>query len=382
MKLKRPFDKQIFDVAVGGVSALDILHPGVEDLKEAHEFLRGYGYNPESESDRKELWALHGRSVTFLKETLLGDLNEGIPEQLTDPNELKDIGYLLVLASQDEEKALQKWACAILRVMHVNVHMSHDMTDLFLEDIQKQVLKPIQSHISNTPMLGGTFLGKSSDWDHIKLHRYDVKPLKTSESSMIKLLARPNMVGLKLLDRVGVRFVTRNVFDAFRVLRFLFENHIVSFPQIIPDQSANTLYPMNLFLEVLTEMEGDEVDQNSQDIDEKLHQRLLEKEESAEYIEKDNPFSSRSYRFIKFISRRLVSVKVANGRGGEDGESELSFFFPYEVQIMDYQTYIQNISGPAAHDKYKARQKKAALKRVLGLSLQGQTDFEEKMNGD
>ena len=77
-----------------------------------------------------------------------------------------------------------------------------------------------------------------------------------------------------------------------------------------------------------------------------------------EFKEKLNIYSGESYRFIKFIGRKLIRIPTAN--------SELTFFYPLEVQIMDYQTFLHTLSGPAAHAEYKTRQKQAARLRVIG----------------
>lgn len=356
------FEKRILDSVVGGVSVLDIPRLDIHDIEKAHRFLQTYGYDLANEQDREKVWAIHRRAVTLIRENLLeGD--ESIPEVLTDPNQLRDIGYLMVYAStiDHSKNIMQKWSCAILRVMHVVVHLSNDLSRFFLDSIQEQILRPVQAHIHTDPALGGTFLRSARE--QIKLHRFDIKPIKTSDSSVIKLLAKPNLVALNLMDNVGIRFVTRTRFDAFRVIRFLVDEHLVSFPHIIPDQSSNTLYPVNIFLEVMNELKGREAEVDAESLEALLDSRLKEAEQRAEYTLKENVFSSKTYRFIKFINRRLITTKMKDG----DKEKDLSFFYPYEIQIMDYDTYINNISGPAAHDKYKERQCRAARRRIFGI---------------
>lgn len=358
------FQKRVLDTMVGGVSALDIPRLDINGLEKAHNFILSYGYDYQNRKDRERLWGIHRRAVTLLRENLIQE-EETLPEMLTDQNQLRDLGYLLIYASDDDRghNEMQKWACAILRVMHVIVHLKHDLSRSFLETIQNQVLNPIRSHIYEDPVLGGTFL-RGDGGESIKLYRFDVKPLKTSDSAVIKLLAKPNLVALNLLDTVGVRFVTRNLFDAFHVVRFLSEYNVISFPHIIPDQSANTLYPLNIFLEIMKELDGQSKEFSSGEVEEVLQKRLLEAEKRAEYKLKENTFSSKSYRFIKFINRKLVTIPTTTIEGKQ---TDLRFFYPYEIQVMDYKTHLNSISGPAAHDKYKERQKRAARRRVFGL---------------
>src|SRR6185369_11232257 len=133
---------------------------------------------------------------------------------------------------------------------------------------------------------------------------FDIKPFKDSDSAITKLLAKPDEVAFGLLDKIGVRFVTGNLFDVFRVMRFLVQNHVVSPANVIPNQSNNTLYPVNLFLDVMeglpqmAEMEG-------ADLDKLLMDRLERDIGRAKFLEKHNSFTSRDYRFIKFITRQL-----------------------------------------------------------------------------
>jgi uncharacterized protein (TIGR04562 family) len=127
---------------------------------------------------------------------------------------------------------------------------------------------------------------------------------------------------------------------------------------VIPNQSNNTLYPVNLFLDV---MEGlpRTADMPPTEIDVLLQQRMEKDSAKAKFLLKHNTFTSTDYRFIKFITRQLVRVTDPNT------QKSFSFFYPYEVQVLDYDHYLRSLSGPASHDEYKARQKARARERVL-----------------
>jgi len=186
----------------------------------------------------------------------------------------------------------------------------------------------------------------------ISLHKFDVKPFKRTSSSVIKLLSKKNAVAINLLDRLGIRLVTKNIFDAFRVIDYLLKENIVSFPNVMPEQSHNNLYPLNILLEVAKTHAGDE------NINQILQEKLVGEEYRAEFKVKENAFSSSDYKFMKFISRQLIEVEL--------GGRVIHFFFPYEIQVLDYETFIGNLSGPQAHNEYKKRQKAAARLRVFG----------------
>lgn len=360
------FNPQMLDCVVGGVSTLDIPRLSVHTAEEARQFILAYGYDLNEFASQDELWATHRRAIALIKEQLL-DEGEQIPERLLDQHQLKDLSQLLILASSREprDRELQRWACAILRVMHVYVHLRNDLFSAFRDEIQAQILKPLQDAIMHDETTGTSVLGPAVDGG-IELAKFEIKPFKTTASSVIKLLARPEKVALTLLDKLGVRFVTRTTYDSFRVIRFLVDQHILSYPHIIPDQSNNTLYPVNLFLEVMEELKARPQHEFAQDEIQKALKTRLEREHArAEYRERANEFSGPEHRFIKFINRKLITVSV----GPTETQRAFRFFYPFEIQVMDYETYVRNHSGPAAHDEYKNRQRKRARARVLGAEV-------------
>lgn len=360
------FSRQTLDCVVGGRSALDLSRLEIRNREEAREFIQTYGYNPDDPSDLAELWSMHRRAIAMIREQLL-DPGEELPSILHDPTMLEEIGDLLLHASNRAPGTahVQRWACAILKVMHVYVHLRNDLFSAFRDQIQSQILKPLEGVIVSKEEAG-----EKKTWvaakEPVELMVFEVKPFKTTASSVIKLLARPERVALTLLDKLGVRFVTKSVFDSFRVIRFLLDAHIVSFPHIIPDQSANTLYPLNLFLEAMEELEHSQAGAGSIP-DEVVGQWLRKSFEAhatrAEFKEKLNEFSGPDHRFIKFINRKLITVPI----GSEGQMRPFRFFYPFEIQIMDEATWRAQMSGPTAHDAYKDRQRRRARERVLGF---------------
>lgn len=348
MGLNFSISEQNLKTVLSGDSAIDFTHLEILNLESANQFIQSYGFNSSKSEDAEELWGIHRKSVSILREHLLED-GEKIPDELGDPSLLGEIGNLLVIASQKENSENQRWACAILKVMHAYAHVKNDLFSQFSDQIQEQILKRFKDHIVEDPAFGVKLgAGESA----ISLHKFDVKPFKRSSSSVIKLLSKKNAVAINLLDRLGIRIVTKNIFDSFRVIDYLLKENIVSFPNVMPEQSHNNVYPLNLLLEAVRNHP------DIKNINQILHEKLIEEEDRAEFKVKENAFSSSEYKFMKFISRQLIEVEL--------GGRVIHFFFPYEVQVLDYETFIGNLSGPQAHDKYKKRQKTAARLRVFG----------------
>src|SRR5689334_1584340 len=113
------FDANAIQSMVGGLSVLDIPHISVQTRDQAKEFLFAYGYDVDKEEDLQRIWAYHRKAVTYMQNELLKP-GETLLTKLTDPNELGDITNLLIIASTRGNE-LQRWACGILKVMHIFV---------------------------------------------------------------------------------------------------------------------------------------------------------------------------------------------------------------------------------------------------------------------
>jgi uncharacterized protein (TIGR04562 family) len=353
------FDPEVFQSLIGGRAVIETPRLNLKSKDEARSYLKTYGYDLEVEADREKLWQIHSRAVIYIRTQLLQE-GESIPEEISDPKQLGDIASLLLIASVRDESSslnLRGWACALLRVMHVISQLHNDLFNYFSLEIQEEIFRPYRQFVQKDPA-SGIRLVSGADGESIPLQKFDIKPFKESDSAITKLLARPDEVAFGLLDKIGVRFVTASLFDVFRVMRFLVENHVVSPANVIPNQSNNTLFPVNLFLEVIETLPRvSEV--STAELDKILNARLEKEAARARFLEKPNKFTSRDYRFIKFITRQLVRVTPP------DTQKSFSFFYPYEVQILDYDHYLRTLSGPASHDEYKARQRARARERVL-----------------
>ena len=356
------YDVSILKTMVGGESSLDSPRLYIENFEEAYAFLKSYGFDLHDPSQEQRLWYYHMRALAFLRERIL-DKDEEIPEEISDPKKLKDIRHLLVWASEEKASNLNHWSCALLRVAHVFVHSENDLFSYHAEEVQKQILSPIQACIAHEGER--IFLKHPFSSEEIKLKAFEVKPFKTSSSEVLKMLAKPEVVALKVLDKIGVRFVTESVFDAFQVALFLADRHLINFAHVIPDQSSNNLYPLPLFLETLKELcdiqdQGHPV--NFRTMNERLVERWKDKDNRIGLVRKENSFSDSEYKFIKFICRKLITVRRDNG-------SPFSFFYPFEVQIVDEVSFLKNQTGPSSHVHYKERQRQAARLRLFPRNI-------------
>lgn len=355
------FDSSILSSVVGGASAIDIPRLNISSVEAATSFLLSYGFDVNNDADVERLWYYHRRSLVLMFEKL-GLNEEEIPALFRDPKLLGDIRQLLIFASSQnpELKEMQRWACAILRCMHVFVHAENDLFSSFSEEIQSQILTPFQERIWHDGTTHCTYIkGNGENPELIELLGFDVKPFKTSSSTVIKLLAKPDALAMRVFDKLGVRFVTKNLFDTFQVVRFLVREDIISFPHIMPDQSSNNLFPVEAFMSVCDDLSHRLDTLDDVTIQKAFEQKMLEDGDKMNFLRKENIFSGQNYKFIKFISRKLIHIKPTNGK------EAFSFFYPFEVQIMDQSAHESVLSGPSEHQAYKERQRSSARKRLF-----------------
>ncbi len=355
------FDPYALSVVAGGASVLDQPKLHIHNPQEADAFLKSYGFDLSNQEHQERLWYFHRRAVVLLTEKLKFSLEE-IPEQIHRPDKLVDLRNLLIWASQTNETDLQRWSCALLRCLHVFIHSESDLFSFFSEEIQKQILFPFENCVVQEDRLYLRSYKKEGP-GQVELHKFQTKPFKTSSSTVIKLLAKPDAVAMKVFDKVGVRFITNSIFDSFQVIRFLVEENLISFPHIMPDQSSNNMYPVTEFLKVCEKLEkkhGPLHKIESEKIDRLLKKQLeISSSGFLNIFRKENPFSSIDFRYIKFITRKLIRISQGQNK-------EFSFFYPFEVQIMDRSAFDQMQTGDSKHEEYKNRQVEAARKRIFG----------------
>jgi len=355
------YDESSLAVVAGGASVLDRKSLNIHGLNEAESFLRSYGYQITNAQDLERLWYFHRRALVLMSDKLRISL-EKMPNELKTKENLKDIRNLLIYASQTKNIELQSWSCALLRCMHVFVHAETDLFGSFAEEIQKQILSPFENAVKQDEKLQLRSYQKEGHTS-IDLHEFQTKPFKTSSSTVIKLLAKPEALAAKVFDKIGVRFVTQSIFDSFQVIRFLVEENLISFPQIMPDQSSNNMYPVEEFLAVCEKLKNKHPpghSYSSQKIDRLLMQKINANQGAfLGLFRKENPYSSKDFKYIKFISRQLIKIESLGG-----GKA-FSFFYPFEVQIMNKDSFNKIQSGESEHSAYKNRQILAAVKRLF-----------------
>jgi uncharacterized protein (TIGR04562 family) len=390
---KFAFPWPIFKLVLEGTSILDVPRLELRSIEEATNFIKAYGFDPNDPVDAESIWRYFDEAVAFIEKSLGDPQYPKIPEHLHSRKVIGDIRRILLIASDRNKSDDQRFCCALLRVMHILIHVNHDPRLQYFDQAQNQVLSRLDDFLYVDSATGATYLGRPDEGTGIKLLFFKKKDRKDREREIVKLLHKSNNLVEEIYDRIGFRLVTETKYDAIRAVRLLLDKNIISVPNIRPGRSRNRLVDLSrLQFEI-----------------DRIHKHIHKSGESAPYIEKMikrlegrigfsrlgrsliNPHTSEYYRAIQFTCRELVKVKnplwqvysklkqpMESLHGGMQVLSETFphevppfnyVFFPYEIQIMDVKSYADSIFGKSNHEEYRRKQVEAARDRVFGRNV-------------
>lgn len=364
---------ETIEIILGGSSAIDMPFLNTPTIEKAHEFIKAYGYDPDIQSQNRELLKLRIDALNFIDKQLLADPDQTEP-RLKIPQDVQretDTRKLMVMASTDRDMN-GKWACSLLRVMHTLTHINNDLASSFFPAIQKQILDRVLRH-TFTDATGDVYLG--SDEQGLRLYMLDIKTQKSYDSLVLKLLHKEENTSADIFDRMGFRFVLFNKLESMMALRYL-RNKVFAYPNVRTGRSRNTLIDIGRFHHKIDSLRPQVVHGELQGRD--LLKKAIEIAESdeckpriqREKLQDRNVYSSTLYTSIQFTCRQLVRVKgpSMNPKDMETdggGLVEYRFFFPFEIQILDKNSYSESRRGRASHTEYKRSQLRSARERVF-----------------
>jgi uncharacterized protein (TIGR04562 family) len=395
------FNWPLMGVLVGGDSAIDLPQLYVKNREEALNFLANYGFDQNDPADRRAVHATIAEAITFIERQLMpSEWAKGVqpPKEILECTDATEL--LLWASSRDHNlKNYRDWACAILRVMHTIAHFQGVQLKADLEVARAQIMGRFEKFLFYDKQ-GVLHLGEERD--SVELEQVEWKYGKTRESIILKLLHKPGNVAETIYDVLGIRIVTKRKSDVMMVVKLLRTHFLVTFPNIIPKRSRNTIMGIDQFKRHVGRLRK------------ALKDGQISPEEFIDRIERDfdvsdgeiqnsNPHSSTTYRSIQLTCRQLIryhdprlewqgklesylsgldeaSIKrhhhllnqvvrfSKNWQAQRSGE-EVAVFYPYEIQILDRESKLEVEHGQASHDRYKKSQVRTARKRILSEIL-------------
>ena len=391
------FNWETFDVVCSGQSSLDARNYLTEiyDKNQVANFLNGYGFNISDPVESAELFGIFQEALQFIKRYFL---IEGNPEglDLKVPNYLytiTNISELFLAATGNSNYKLKTeeslWAGVILKVMHTILHTDKDLRARYFSTVQQQIFDRFYKfiHRDNENRL---FL-KNEAGTSIPLYDFQTKAKKTRDSIIIKLLHKQENVAEELFDRIGVRIITYNKLDTLRVIKFLHTNYVIMINNIKPSRSQNTLVDLGLLRKRVYGLYKQAMKEQPSEDDfyQRMNSLIAECYPRHAHPSEKNIHSSEEYRAIHFTGRQLIkyrnpfmaSFNEVRKLALKDKENPLSqsllsldtsaisrdvrFFYPFEVQITDYESHLKNTQGEASHHEYKRSQLRSAMKRIF-----------------
>lgn len=391
------FEWDTLDVMLSGKSALDSKRylGNISSKDNVEDFLQGYGFDVSDPILKAELFGNYQEALQFIKRYFL---KEGNPDglDLKIPNflyMLTDVSELFLIASGSNKKKYSVedslWAGIILKVMHTILHADRDLRSHYFSHIQRQIFDRFYRFIHRDE---NEKLFLKSDEEQIPLVDFQTKSKKSRESTVIKLLHKVENVAEELFDKIGIRIITETRVDSLRVVRFLHRNYIVLAHNVKPSRSLNSLIDLKAF-------KTKQVTLIKKAMREKFDEETYLKELNQiaiDSIPEENPFtkinkhSSENYRSLQFTCRQLIHYKnpfiiefnqLRKMAKDSPEQSDLTkrilmmdtqaiardvnFFYPFEIQINDQDSYYKNTEGDASHQEYKRAQVVTAMKRVF-----------------
>lgn len=389
------FNWETFDVVCSGKSSLDATNylTELEEKPQVADFLNGYGFNINDPVESAELFGIFQEALQFIKRYFL---IEGNPDgyDMKVPNYLytiTNISELFLAATGHANQKLTKeealWAGVVLKVMHTLLHTDKDLRYRYFSTIQQQIFDRFYKFIHRDEE-NRLFL-RGDNGVMIPLYDFQTKAKKTRDSIVIKLLHKQENVAEELFDRIGMRIITYNKLDALRVIKFLHLNHVIMINNIKPSRSQNTLVDLPLLKKRIQTLYKHTMREGfTEDV---FYQKLnnLIEECVPGTATHSNRHSADEYRAIHFTGRQLIKYRnpfmasfnevrklairdkenpIAQALLNLDTSAisrDVRFFYPFEVQLTDYESHLKNTQGEASHDEYKRSQLRSAMKRIF-----------------
>lgn len=350
-----------------GVSAIDLGALALRHLDDAHQFAREYGYDLDEPLVRRYVAGIQQEALAFVRETFLApEQHHCIPAEVAQP---EDPSQLLLLASQRVHRhdPTRLWACALLKVMHGLFYIDNNLKLRYFEAIRQQVFASLDTVIRTAPD-GSQWL--ADDRQCLPLVHLDRKRNKSRHSILLKLLQKPEYVAADIHDHLGVRLTLPTRIECLLALELLRRAHIISVINLEAGRTRNTLLDLVAAKDIFKRYRA--LLERSTSYPHELIQRMERELALAAQAQTrtDNPHSGAGFNSLQVTVRKMIhlppDVTVPHSASGDEG---VSFFFAYEIQLMDAASHDRSQVGPASHEAYKRRQIETARRRVLGPEL-------------
>ncbi|ACY14510.1 TIGR04552 family protein [Haliangium ochraceum] len=320
------FDLESVRLILHGGSVIDWQRLEFHDHEAVARFLRVNEFDPDSPAEMERLDDLRSDAVDYLIRVFQFDIPYHIAEEAS-------VSDLLLIASGDGKN--QRWACVVLKVMHIIHHLAGREAIVRLPIADDQVFHATELKVIQIveEMRATGYPITEFEWSR-----------KPKDSLITKLLAKRSTQAAKVYDKLRFRLTVRHYEDLMPTLAML-TRQLIPFNYVIPGESVNNLIA---FDETVTS-----------------HARLSTLRAQLQQSEAHaaaggapyNEFSGPNYRIINFVTDLPLRLEAILPK---DVHVPPQFghvvFVLAEFQLADKQTAVRNEQGESSHDRYKARQ--------------------------
>ncbi len=316
-------DLEAVRVLLRGESVIDWHRLSFADHAEVDRFLRLNELDPESDEEMGRLEDLRADAVDYLARAF----NMTIPDDIAADLPARD---LFLVASTTGPH--QKWACVVLKVMHISHHINGRAAmlkmsisdEIIFREIELKVMQVVeQLRAAGAPLA-------EFEWSR-----------KPRDSQITKLLAKRSTLAANIYDKLRFRLIVPAPEDIIPMLATL-TRQLIPFNYVVPGESVNQLVD----LRELT--------------------RSAERGGTQPGVPMPyNEFSGPEYRIINFVADLPLRVERLLPRTDLAPDAPHVVFVLTEFQVCDKATSQRNESGASSHEAYKARQNERVRQRLF-----------------
>ena len=326
-------DVQAVGMLLRGDSVIDWQRLAFTGHEEVDRFLRLNEFDPENEEEMERLEDIRADAVDYLTRVYA----LAIPDEVAEELAARDL--FLVASRQGPH---QKWACVVLKVMHIINHINGRAAllrlsvsdDFIFREIELKVLQVVeQLRAAGAPIA-------EFEWSR-----------KPRDSQITKLLAKRSTLAANIYDKLRFRLIVPTFADLVPTLVTL-TRQLVPFNYVVPGESVNHLVDLEASLTL---------NEHTRDLLGNVPRALRQATSAGVF----NEFSSPEYRIVNFVAD--LPLRLARLMPKVDIQPDQSHvvFVLTEFQVADKETAMNNEQGARSHDAYKARQHERVRMRLL-----------------
>jgi uncharacterized protein (TIGR04552 family) len=317
-------DVEAVRLLLRGESVIDWHRLSYQDHAEVDRFLRLNEFDPQSDEEIGRLEDLRAEAVDYLSRAFA----MAIPDEVAADLPARDL--FLVASSTGPH---QKWACVVLKVMHIIHHINGRQALLKMSVSDEIIFREIELKVMQVVEQLRQAGAPLAEWE------WSRKPL---DSQITKLLAKRSTLAANIYDKLRFRLIVPTASDLVPMLATL-TRQLIPFNYVVPGESVNQLVDLTAI-----RANNDE-------------SQRLKVPSGVPY----NEFSGPEYRIVNFVADLPLRIERLLPRAEmPQGISHVVFALT-EFQIADKETAKRNESGASSHEAYKSRQHERVRMRLF-----------------